>query len=312
MFVVYKITNLIENKCYIGSSIRVEKRWQQHINASNNPNNPYYHYPLYEAFRQFGLENFIFEIIADDFETIWEMEEYEQQMIDFYNSIKPHGYNQTRATHSNNLLSENYQKHILKTSQKCAKVDIYNNIIETYKSYHDAARRNGYDGDSRATSIRKVCKGYISSLDGVYFRDLDDNGRIVPIAFKSNHGKKSLIAISIDTQNELYFESISQAAEKLNTDRTSISKCISGSKRYTIVKGYIFRELDLYGNIIENNIDIDERILEYNKRNPIINGIRHNIPTWCNLYNIKQATVNTRIKNGWSSIDAIITPVKGR
>ena len=95
MFVVYKITNLIENKCYIGSSVRVEKRWQQHINTSNNPNSSQYNYPLYEAFRQFGIKNFIFEIIADDFETIWEMEEYEQQMIDFYNSVKPNGYNQT-------------------------------------------------------------------------------------------------------------------------------------------------------------------------------------------------------------------------
>ena len=312
MFVVYKITNLIENKCYIGSSVRVEKRWQQHINASNNPNSPHYDYPLYKAFRQFGLENFIFEIIADDFETAWEMEEYEQQMIDFYNSIKPNGYNQTRATHSNNLMSENHQKHILKISQKCAKVDIYNNIIEIYKSYHDAAKRNGYDGDSRATSIREVCKGYTSSLNGEYFRDLDNEGKIIPIPFKNSHGKKSLIAISIDSQDELYFESVTQAAEKLNTDRSSISKCISGSQRYTIVKGYIIRELDLYGNIIENNIDINERILEYDKRNPIINGIRHDIPTWCNLYGIKQATVNARIRNGWSSIDAIITPVKGR
>ena len=125
-------------------------------------------------------------------------------------------------------------------------------------------------------------------------------------------GEKSLIAISVDTQDELYFESITQAAEKLNTDRTSISKCISGSQRYTIVKGYIIRELDLYGNIIENNIDIDERISEYNKRNPIIDGIRHDIPTWCNIYNIKQATVNARIRRGWNSINAITTPVKGR
>ena len=312
MFVVYKITNLIENKCYIGSSIRVEKRWRQHINTSNNPNSSQYNYPLYKAFRQFGIENFIFEIIADDFETIWEMEEYEQQMIDFYNSVKPNGYNQTRATHSNNLMHENRQKHNLEISQKCAKVDIHNNIIEVYKSYHDAARKNGYDGDSRATSIREVCKGHVSSLNGIYFRDLDNEGNIIPIVFKNSHSKKSLIAISVDTQDELYFESITQAAEKLNTDRTSISKCISGSQRYTIVKGYIIRELDLYGNIIENNIDIDERISEYNKRNPIIDGIRHDIPTWCNIYHIKQATVNARIRRGWSSINAITTPVKGR
>ena len=30
MFSVYKITNKINNKCYIGSSIRVEKRWKEH------------------------------------------------------------------------------------------------------------------------------------------------------------------------------------------------------------------------------------------------------------------------------------------
>ena len=30
MYSVYKITNKINNKCYIGSSIRVEKRWNGH------------------------------------------------------------------------------------------------------------------------------------------------------------------------------------------------------------------------------------------------------------------------------------------
>ena len=166
MFVVYKITNLIENKCYIGSSIRVEKRWRQHINTSNNPNSSQYNYPLYKAFRQFGIENFIFEIIADDFETIWEMEEYEQQMIDFYNSVKPNGYNQTRATHSNNLMHENCQKHNLEISQKCAKVDIHNNIIEVYKSYHDAARKNGYT----KTRIGECCSGKQKTYKGYIWK----------------------------------------------------------------------------------------------------------------------------------------------
>ena len=30
MFSVYKITNKINNKCYIGSSIRYKARWRQH------------------------------------------------------------------------------------------------------------------------------------------------------------------------------------------------------------------------------------------------------------------------------------------
>ena len=44
----------------------------------------------------------------------------------------------------------------------------------------------------------------------------------------------------------------------------------------------------------------------------MINGIRHNIPDWYKIYDIKQATVNARIRKGWDSIVAITTPVKGR
>jgi len=47
MFTVYKITNNINNKCYIGSSIRVEKRWQDHKNDAFNSNDEKYDYPLY-------------------------------------------------------------------------------------------------------------------------------------------------------------------------------------------------------------------------------------------------------------------------
>ena len=55
MFSVYKITNTINNKCYIGSSIHPNKRWQQHKNSANNPNSPGYNYPLYQAFRKYGM-----------------------------------------------------------------------------------------------------------------------------------------------------------------------------------------------------------------------------------------------------------------
>lgn len=314
MFVVYKITNIINNMCYIGSSTRVQYRWQQHKNASQNPNSPRYNYPLYEAFREFGIENFSFEIIKDDFDSIWDMEEYEQEMINYYNSLKPNGYNQTKFTHSNNIASENLQKYIKKISCKCAKVDLYENIIEIYSSYHDAARKNGKNGEDEATKVRNVCKGISNScFDGLLFRDLDNNDKIISQKVKSWKGKKSVLGINIQNPlEEIYFDSITAAAEFLKTERKSISQCIQGSKRYSVVKGYIFREIDVYGNIILNDIDIEERIKQYQIRNPIINGVQNDIATWCKIYNIKPDTVNYRIRNGWDSVKAITTPVKGR
>ena len=310
MFTVYKITNKINNKCYIGSSIRTEKRWRQHINASNNPNSPHYNYPLYQAFRKYGLQNFSFKVIKDDFNSIQEMTDYEKEMIIFFNSYK-NGYNQTLQTDRINNATENLKKYIQKTCQKCAKVDKFENILEIYDSYHDAARKNQMDADYKASAIRRVCKGDESSVNGLYFRDLDKNNNIIHKPIKRYKGKKSLICIPVYEENDiLYFESISEAAKKLSSDRQSIGKCISGSQRYSVIKNYIIREIDIYGNIIENNISIEDKIKEYNKRNPIINGIRHNIPEWCKIYNIKPATVNYRIRNGVDPIQAITTPVR--
>lgn len=266
MFTVYKITNKINQKCYIGSSIRVNKRWQQHINDANNPNNEKYNYPLYQAFRKYGIENFTFEVLKDDFQNEKEMQNFEKEMIIFFNSCGDRGYNQSLETNNIGLASENLKKYLEKIKQKCAKVDANENIIEIYESYHDAARKNGLDADYRASSIRNVCKGKESSCLGNIYRDIDDEGNIVSKPIKPYKNKKPVIAINIeDPSTELIFESVSEAARQLQADRQSIGKCIAGNTRYTVVKGYIFRALDSNGDIIENKINIEERINKYKK-----------------------------------------------
>ena len=301
MFSVYKITNLINNKCYIGSSIRVEKRWQQHKNTAFNENSPQYNYPLYKAFRKYGIKNFTFEVIADNFVSIEEMREYEKEMIIFYNSLN-YGYNQTLNTQCA-LSDPQYHK----KGSFCAKVDQQNNILETYISYHEAARKNNCIGSE--SNIRKVCKGELSSYKGIIFRDLDEYGLVISKKFKPYKNRKQIYAINVENPAyEQVFDSISQAAEKIQVDRGSIQKCIKGDSRYSIVKGFIFRELDYYGDIILNKIDIEERINQYNNENPLINGERHSISEWCSIYGISRTSYYKRIKKGMSVIEAITLP----
>lgn len=267
MYTVYKITNLINNKCYIGSSSRVEKRWQQHKNDAFNINNNQYNYPLYQAFRKYKIENFKFEILKNDFQNREEMENYEHLMIIYYNSLSPCGYNQTLNTQNKAIASENTKKYITSISQKCALVDKNENILQIFKSYHEAAEALGYDRDSRATSVRRVCKGEQGSLNGLIFRDLDENNKVISKPIKSPHGRKKIIAINVyDIKEKIIFNSITEAAKNLNTDRASIGKCIKGDTRYSVVKGYIFRQLDNNDNIINNNINIESKIKEYQKR----------------------------------------------
>lgn len=53
---IYKITNNINNKSYIGQSRNIEKRWESHKYSNLD-------YPLYKAFRKYKIQNFTFEII---------------------------------------------------------------------------------------------------------------------------------------------------------------------------------------------------------------------------------------------------------
>ena len=64
---IYKITNLINNKCYIGQTIKTaEQRWKEHQSHAfgSHPNDQ--NKTLYKAIRKYGLENFTFEVLQDN------------------------------------------------------------------------------------------------------------------------------------------------------------------------------------------------------------------------------------------------------
>jgi group I intron endonuclease len=86
---IYKITNTITNKCYIGETTKpVEERWRQHIQlAKKGKGCP----ALTDAINAHGLENFTFEVILNcpDEERFYR----EIEMIKQYNSQVPNGYN---------------------------------------------------------------------------------------------------------------------------------------------------------------------------------------------------------------------------
>ena len=90
---IYKITNIQNNKVYIGQSIRpINQRFQRHINdALNNILDTHFA----RAIRKYGKENFIIEEI-DIANTQEELNEKEQYWIKYYNSVID-GYNETDA-----------------------------------------------------------------------------------------------------------------------------------------------------------------------------------------------------------------------
>ena len=92
---IYKITNLINGKCYIGKTNNFKRREKDHFRLAITEGHKEYDKTLYRAIRKYGKENFKFEIIE-------ELEDYsiagkrEQYWIKYYNSFND-GYNESEG-----------------------------------------------------------------------------------------------------------------------------------------------------------------------------------------------------------------------
>lgn len=87
MIGIYCWTNKINNKKYVGQSVDIERRRQQHIYGAGK-----YTTKISLAMHKYGLNNFTFEIL--ELCEIEKLNEREQYWIDFYDSIT-NGYNIT-------------------------------------------------------------------------------------------------------------------------------------------------------------------------------------------------------------------------
>ena len=89
---IYKITNMVNGKVYIGQSVNIEDRWRCHKSNMN-----YKNHTIYKAMRKYGFENFKFEVIEECRQE--DLNNLEIYYIWYYNSYmgnKNHnGYNET-------------------------------------------------------------------------------------------------------------------------------------------------------------------------------------------------------------------------
>jgi group I intron endonuclease len=199
---IYKITNKINNKVYIGKTINsIETRWKEHCNDFQKKRCE--KRPLYEAMKKYGVENFrIEEVESCDIEVLNERETF---WIEFFGSFK-NGYNATRGgdgkvyadydliyklyqqfgtIHKVSALT-GYSKETIASALECngvdkqtrqenatkaiskpvAKYDLKTGeIIKIYPSAAEAERDNG-----NTKHINEVCKGKRKSCKGFGWR----------------------------------------------------------------------------------------------------------------------------------------------
>jgi group I intron endonuclease len=222
---IYKITNIVNGKCYIGQTIRNPKeRLNCHRNTLKNGThyNPY----LMKSWIKYGESNFTFEVI-ESCGSYEELDFLEQYYIKHYNSCdRKHGYNADHGGHQTKIFS--LDTRLKMRSAKLGKTrtdEAKNKTSETLKLVYSSGNRTAFfKGQKLSEETRK--KMSKSHLGKKKTRE-----HIEKVAQASRKKIRCL-------ENNTTYNSLTEAALLLNVNRTQISTYLNG--RCKTVGGYTF------------------------------------------------------------------------
>lgn len=192
--IIYKITNKINNKIYIGQTIRtLEERVKEHKRKKNCS--------LYKAFNKYGIENFDFEII-EKCNSTEEMNEKEIYWIKYYDCLMPKGYNLCEGGGQTNGYTHKEESKI-KMSKNRGRYYGENNPF--YGKTHTLEQKQKWSKERKGKDLSKAIEKSI----------------------KSRQRK----VINLDTME--IFNSIKEASEKYNLKDTHITRVCKGKRNKT-------------------------------------------------------------------------------
>ena len=238
--IIYKTTNLINNKIYIGQKSRScnkdVKTIQDLLKTSYYGSNK----ELKEDIKKYGKKNFKRELIEDKIETIEKLNERENYWIEFYNSRNPKiGYNKSLYAWpffsgcKHTIISKNKQS--LSTRKTYIEnPNIKNKISKSLKKYH-----------KNNPNISKNHSEYLKNLHikhpeirikmGISQKKRYEKIENTPM-YGKHHSKKTKEKMSIIHSKKVYqydkkgnllkvYKSVVEAAKINNLHRQTISAC---------------------------------------------------------------------------------------
>ena len=229
MYYIYKITNLINNKPYIGKTGKtIEKRWKEHYYEARRwqkcietDTNFGYNSRLYPAMNKHGYENFSIQLL-EEVSSLEEMNQREQYFIDFYDA-RNNGYNIAAGGHGGFFLG---CKHTPEAIEKIREASTGRKMPpEAVAKTANAKRGKKVSVEGR----EKMRQAKLGKKTGSHSADW--NKRI-------SEGQVNEV-ICIET-NTVYYN-IAEAARQTGICRQSINSCLSG--RYTHAGGYHWKYL---------------------------------------------------------------------
>lgn len=222
---IYKITNLSNNKIYIGQSINIYQRYKAHQQYALNPKSREYNTPIHNAIRKYGIQNFQLEILEQC--TTEQLDEKEIYWINYYNSTdRAIGYNLTNGGMGGRKT----------TCQSILQYDLNGNFIQEWSSIWKAAETLNIT----ESNIRACCCGQ-KSAGGFQWKYKNDNKIISQ--YKRNIyypglelGRKLQPITAYKDNFQIYFNSIKEGAQWLIDNNYLHSQLPSICSRISTIK----------------------------------------------------------------------------
>lgn len=223
---IYKITNKVNHKIYIGlTQLTVEERWDSHIKTAHAPSSKDYNALFKKAIRKYGVDGFTVETI-DEADSLEELKEKEIYWIAYYHSYAfdadGWGYNSTRGGDS---VSELCKRAIVQCDVLSGK------MLARYDSIKDGER-------AIKTRIDKV--GEKEHTSGGYCFLYEDNvkelneGEIINLV----HSLYSYLVYQLDLDGNFIalHRNTTEAANAVSSSQGNLISCCLGNRR--MCKGF--------------------------------------------------------------------------
>lgn len=215
MGIIYKITNLVNKKIYIGQTVRtLEQRWSEHKHTALKEDKTTY--PLYNAMRKYGIKSFTIELIEECDNSI--LNDREQYWISYFNSHGNNGYN---ATDGGETIGDKLCKFVQQIKD--------NKVIATFNSIREAERQTGIANQN----ISIACHIPTRTAGGYHWRFVNEDYPKPIIKYK-------VYCVELNR----YFKTVAEAARFIHQDYSETSiRTIDNNIRRSIkknIKAYDF------------------------------------------------------------------------
>lgn len=194
--IIYKLTNKVNGKVYIGKTERtIKERMDEHIRHN--------YIVVDKAIRKYGIDSFVVEVV-DSASSIEELDKKEQEWIEKCDCLLPKGYNQTfGGSTSKGFHHRDESKQKMSISKS-----------EAYKGEGNPFYGKKHSEESKAKMSRSR------------------KGRVLSEEWKEKIGKaQRKKVINLDTDE--VFDSVKSAAEHYNLKDTHIVRVCKGKRKKT-------------------------------------------------------------------------------